>query len=582
MAEELNEVKDQLEKERKLVSKVKAEHSASVEQLNGQVQHINDEKLELEKNRVEAQRRIEALKTDFKSVLTDKDGEIDSLQQSNVDLQRQVSESNTQLRNVTVKLKDSEEQVNSLQADLSRELNVHTNELETFERLNDRLNTTSSQLQKSESTNQHLESKLVELETTNTKIQVVVEDLTRSKASVEEKCRELEQEYEEKVNELDEISQVLEQRESELEINTSITQDMKSSVSVLEGENQSLLSELDSLKQLVAQRENEKKALSSQIGKLAHDLGILQSAHLETTNAANAKQTQYETLKQELENLQIKQSDLEASLEKSKHSLSDAKKQETLAKKKLVSLKQDLTSSYEVKIEKLNDTLMDSEQSNQELKTQLSAMTAELEEQCIKQISVYAGDNCYHLYVARHAYDPVILNDSNDSLSLSPAKSCDRSGADSALSATEKISDISVNPGDYVFVSGGLTEEGYYEGHLLDGRAGLIPSNVLEPLYEFDIYGFVIASEPLEDADESRKDMSEFSSTMFNDSSVLPSTPRPQAPYPRNLVLDKQLANGILVGWEAPEGIISVPVTLIVIDVETMFGDISFSFCSLS
>ena len=80
-------------------------------------------------------------------MLTTKDSEIECLQQANSDLDTTVSEYNTQLEKVTRKLKDAEEQVSALQADLSLELKTHTNELESFERLSERLNTTTTQLE---------------------------------------------------------------------------------------------------------------------------------------------------------------------------------------------------------------------------------------------------------------------------------------------------------------------------------------------------------------------------------------------------------------------------------------------------
>lgn len=536
------------------MSKVKAEHSNQVDLLTGQLQQSSEERAELEENRAEAQRRIEGFKNDFRSVLITKDSEIEELVQKNTELENDVTQSAAELHTVSEKLKDAEEQVTALQSDLSRELNTHTNELESFERLNEKLNTTSTQLQEVETVRRDLETTVDTLNTANKNKQNEIDSLTHTKCSLEEKYQKFEQSYEQKIGKLAELSHALEQKDQDIKDNTSLRQALEASVSLLERDNQSLTSDRDNLKQVVEQKEDERKSLTAQISKLVLDLEVLQSSHLDTGNSANAKQILYESVKLELEKLQTKHSELESSLDKNKISLAEAKKQETLAKKKLISMKQDLTSSFENKMKKINESVEALTQTNQGLQSQLSAVTAELEEQSLNQISVYTGDNCYHLYVARLAYDPAIHNDSIDSLSSSPAKSCDRSGADSALSATERIPDISVNPGDYVFVSGGLTEEGYYEGHLLDGRAGLIPSNVLEPLYEFDIYGFVIASEPLENLDESGKDMSEFSSTMFNDSNVLPSTPRPISPFPRNLTLDQQLSNGILVGWDAPEG----------------------------
>lgn len=50
--------------------------------------------------------------------------------------------------------------------------------------------------------------------------------------------------------------------------------------------------------------------------------------------------------------------------------------------------------------------------------------------------------------------------------------------------------EISVTAGDYVLVWGNMDEDGFFEGELLDGRKGLVPSNFVQRLQGEDLVEF--------------------------------------------------------------------------------------------
>lgn len=506
LTEELDATKEKMEKERKQTTLHKVKLEQEVDRLSSELQHTSEEKTDLEQNRVEAQRRIEVLKNDTRDILASKDEEIENLLKKNEELEHQMLQKHTMISEFEQKLHDAEEQIKALQNDLSRELSNHNLELESFAQLQDKLETTANNLKEAEKGKNQLEIKLEELEAANEKQNLEISDLASAKDTAEEKLVQCENSHLEQLHKFTELSKKLEEQEDELKSKRETTEEFEQSLLAVNSEIDSLVKEKESLEQMVKQKDSENQVFQHQISVLEEDLNKSQNA------LAISKQLADEAVN----NLEV--------------------------------TKQELASLYENKLSKLNDSRQQLQQTNKDLQAQLE------EHEGMKQISVYAAENCYHLYIAKFAYDPSFYNDIIDSPLSSPTKSVDRSGADSALSATEKISDISVNPGDYVFVGGEMNEEGFYEGQLLDGRAGLIPSNVLEPLYEFDINGFVVGSVPEDEFETSGKELSEFSSAMFNDSSLLPSTPRPLAPYPRNLTLERQLANGILVGWDAPEG----------------------------
>ncbi|OXB71366.1 UNVERIFIED_CONTAM: hypothetical protein H355_011743 [Colinus virginianus] len=131
--------------------------------------------------------------------------------------------------------------------------------------------------------------------------------------------------------------------------------------------------------------------------------------------------------------------------------------------------------------------------------------------------------------------------------------------------------ELPLTAGEYIYIYGDMDEDGFFEGELMDGRRGLVPSNFVERVSDDDLMT-VLPSE-LNDlthssyqeksfvsASTSSGDKSDFS---IEESSISPLVGRAEGdqeervshtavPYPRKLTLIKQLARSIVVGWEPP------------------------------
>uniref|UniRef100_W5M523 RIMS-binding protein 2 n=1 Tax=Lepisosteus oculatus TaxID=7918 RepID=W5M523_LEPOC len=146
--------------------------------------------------------------------------------------------------------------------------------------------------------------------------------------------------------------------------------------------------------------------------------------------------------------------------------------------------------------------------------------------------------------------------------------------------------ELPLTAGEYIYVYGDMDEDGFYEGELMDGRRGLVPSNFVERISDDDMLSF----HPPEVSDLSHNSFQESS---FHSSSEKhlrlsihstektdPSVPEEEenlsglgkvdslmsngfdldmeevgddaVPYPRKLTLIKQLAKSIIIGWDPP------------------------------
>ncbi|XP_066551248.1 peripheral-type benzodiazepine receptor-associated protein 1 isoform X1 [Amia ocellicauda] len=145
--------------------------------------------------------------------------------------------------------------------------------------------------------------------------------------------------------------------------------------------------------------------------------------------------------------------------------------------------------------------------------------------------------------------------------------------------------ELPLTAGEYIYVYGDMDEDGFYEGELMDGRRGLVPSNFVERVSDDDVLSF----HPPEASDLSHNSYQESSFHSSSEkhlrlslnSSVKTevSTPEEEAlsgvgkvynllpngfdldmeevgddtvPYPRKLTLIKQLAKSIIIGWDPP------------------------------
>ncbi|XP_067864228.1 RIMS-binding protein 2-like isoform X2 [Heptranchias perlo] len=147
--------------------------------------------------------------------------------------------------------------------------------------------------------------------------------------------------------------------------------------------------------------------------------------------------------------------------------------------------------------------------------------------------------------------------------------------------------ELPLTAGEYIYVYGDMDEDGFYEGELMDGRRGLVPSNFIERVSDEDMLTF----HPPEINELSHSSFQEISFHSGSEQSLplrKSSTEKPEisspheelslhgsqgkpeslvsngfdldveevgeevVPYPRKLNLIKQLAKSIIVSWESP------------------------------
>ncbi|XP_010084763.1 PREDICTED: peripheral-type benzodiazepine receptor-associated protein 1, partial [Pterocles gutturalis] len=131
--------------------------------------------------------------------------------------------------------------------------------------------------------------------------------------------------------------------------------------------------------------------------------------------------------------------------------------------------------------------------------------------------------------------------------------------------------ELPLTAGEYIYIYGDMDEDGFFEGELMDGRRGLVPSNFVERVSDDDLMTFLPSElndlthssyqeKSFVSASASSGDKSDFS---IEESSISPLASRAEGdqeepvshtavPYPRKLTLIKQLARSIVVGWEPP------------------------------
>ncbi|XP_010291021.1 PREDICTED: RIMS-binding protein 2-like, partial [Phaethon lepturus] len=131
--------------------------------------------------------------------------------------------------------------------------------------------------------------------------------------------------------------------------------------------------------------------------------------------------------------------------------------------------------------------------------------------------------------------------------------------------------ELPLTAGEYIYIYGDMDEDGFFEGELMDGRRGLVPSNFVERVSDDDLMTFLPSElndlthssyqeKSFVSASTSSGDKSDFS---IEEGSISPLASRAEGdqeepvshtavPYPRKLTLIKQLARSIVVGWEAP------------------------------
>ncbi|KAM6111808.1 RIMS-binding protein 2 isoform 4-T4 [Pterocles gutturalis] len=129
--------------------------------------------------------------------------------------------------------------------------------------------------------------------------------------------------------------------------------------------------------------------------------------------------------------------------------------------------------------------------------------------------------------------------------------------------------ELPLTAGKYLYVYGDMDEDGFYEGELLDGQRGLVPSNFVDFVQDNETR---LSSALSSEQDQNlinhsgptlEGDTSEISPPTHIDSSVISNGAgtldvnideigEDIVPYPRKITLIKQLAKSVIVGWEPP------------------------------
>ncbi|KAK1882690.1 RIMS-binding protein 2 [Dissostichus eleginoides] len=123
--------------------------------------------------------------------------------------------------------------------------------------------------------------------------------------------------------------------------------------------------------------------------------------------------------------------------------------------------------------------------------------------------------------------------------------------------------ELPLTAGEYIYMYGDMDDDGFYEGELMDGRRGLVPSNFVERVSDDD----VMSTHHPETGDMSHNSLLDSSLHTPSDSASALAVPAPLTngldldleevgvdvvPYPRKLTLIKQLAKSIIIGWDPP------------------------------
>uniref|UniRef100_A0A8C2A8C9 RIMS-binding protein 2 n=1 Tax=Cyprinus carpio TaxID=7962 RepID=A0A8C2A8C9_CYPCA len=152
--------------------------------------------------------------------------------------------------------------------------------------------------------------------------------------------------------------------------------------------------------------------------------------------------------------------------------------------------------------------------------------------------------------------------------------------------------ELPLTAGEYIYVYGDMDDDGFYEGELMDGRRGLVPSNFVERVSDDDFMSshhhqagdmshnsfqessFHSGSERLHQhhlrfahSTSERTETSTTASAPGDNAKANPALAVPLSngldldleevgvdtvPYPRKLALIKQLAKSVIIGWESP------------------------------
>ncbi|NXQ20784.1 RIMB2 protein, partial [Peucedramus taeniatus] len=128
--------------------------------------------------------------------------------------------------------------------------------------------------------------------------------------------------------------------------------------------------------------------------------------------------------------------------------------------------------------------------------------------------------------------------------------------------------ELPLTAGKYLYVYGDMDEDGFYEGELLDGQRGLVPSNFVDFVQDNETrlssalsseqdQNFINRSGPALEGDLEISPPSHIDSSVISNGAGtldvnIDEIGEDIVPYPRKITLIKQLAKSVIVGWEPP------------------------------
>ncbi|NXI13656.1 RIMB2 protein, partial [Irena cyanogastra] len=129
--------------------------------------------------------------------------------------------------------------------------------------------------------------------------------------------------------------------------------------------------------------------------------------------------------------------------------------------------------------------------------------------------------------------------------------------------------ELPLTAGKYLYVYGDMDEDGFYEGELLDGQRGLVPSNFVDFVQDNETRlssalgseqdqnlinrsGAPLEGDLLEISPPSHADPGVISNGAGTLDVNIDEIGEDIVPYPRKITLIKQLAKSVIVGWEPP------------------------------
>ncbi|ETE73576.1 RIMS-binding protein 2, partial [Ophiophagus hannah] len=132
-----------------------------------------------------------------------------------------------------------------------------------------------------------------------------------------------------------------------------------------------------------------------------------------------------------------------------------------------------------------------------------------------------------------------------------------------------QLSELPLTAGKYLYVYGDMDEDGFFEGELLDGQRGLVPSNFVDFVQDESRLSSGLGGEPEQNVlnhsshlveGEGLQDISlpvQLDSGILNNGAGtldvnIDEIGENIVPYPRKITLIKQLAKSVIVGWEPP------------------------------